>query len=106
MSPFKIEVDQDALNEIVKWHIDDLLDEDLSGITWSLEQFCKRCCGGKSKDWVKMYILSPYMNEIDYQNGGWLVPTKGSGYKTIIFAKKAKEWMEKHQAEIDWRARL
>ena len=45
MNPFKIEVDQDALNEIIQWHINEVLDEDLSGITWSLDEFRKKCCG-------------------------------------------------------------
>lgn len=45
MNPFKIEVDQDALNEIIQWHINEVLDEDLSGIHGALTNSAKSAAG-------------------------------------------------------------
>lgn len=49
MNPFKIEVDQDALNEIIQWHINEVLDEDLSGITWALTNSAKSAAETKAE---------------------------------------------------------
>ena len=85
--------------------IDDLLNQDLSGITWSLDEFRKKCCGNKSKEWVALYIFSKFSDEITGTDG-WLIPSQGRGSQNIIFAKAAKEWMEENRQRIDWRAKL
>lgn len=85
--------------------IDDLLNQDLSGITWSLDEFRKKCCGNKSKEWVALYIFSEFSDEITGTDG-WLIPSQGRGSQNIIFAKAAKEWMEENRQRIDWRAKL
>lgn len=105
MTPIEVTINQEALNEIIQWHIDALLDEDLSGITWSLDEFRKKCCGNKSRAWVALYIFSKFSNEITGPDG-WLIRANGRGQQNIIFAKRAKEWMEENRQRIDWRAKL
>lgn len=53
MSPIKITVDQEYVENLINSRIDDLLNQDLSGITWSLDEFRKKCCGNKSKEWME-----------------------------------------------------
>lgn len=105
MTPIEVTINQEALNEIIQWHIDALLDEDLSGITWSLDEFRKKCCGNKSRAWVALYIFSRFDGEITGPDG-WLIRANGRGQQNIIFAKRAKEWMEENRQRIDWRAKL
>lgn len=105
MTPIEVTINQEALNEIIQWHIDALLDEDLSGITWTLDEFRKKCCGNKSRAWVALYIFSRFNDEITGTDG-WLIPSQGRGSQNIIFAKAAKEWMEENRQRIDWRAKL
>ena len=105
MSPIKITVDQEYVENLINSRIDDLLNQDLSGITWSLDEFRKKCCGNKSKEWVALYIFSEFSDEITGTDG-WLIPSQGRGSKNIIFAKAAKEWMEENRQRIDWRAKL
>ena len=38
MSPIKITVDQEYVENLINSRIDDLLNQDLSGITWSLDE--------------------------------------------------------------------
>ena len=52
MSPIEITVDQKYVENLVNSRIDDLLNQDLSGITWSLDEFRKKCCGNKSRAWA------------------------------------------------------
>ena len=106
MAPIEITIDQKYVENLVNSRIDDLLNQDLSGVTWSLDQFRRYCCANKSKDWVKAFIFIPFAEEIDYENGGWLIPPRGKGHCAIVFAKQAKEWMEINRNRIDWRAKL
>lgn len=105
MTPIEVTINQEALNEIIQWHIDALLDEDLSRITWSLDEFRKKCCGNKSRAWVALYIFSRFNDEITGTDG-WLIRANARGQQNIIFAKPAKEWMETNRNRIDWRAKL
>lgn len=81
--------------------------DDLKGITWDIDEFRKKCCGGKSANWVRTFIFDEFP-ETDYANGGWCIaPHKQSGQRgTTIFAYKATQWMEAHKYDIDWNARL
>lgn len=105
MSPIKITVDQEYVENLVNSRIDDLLNQDLLGITWSLDEFRKKCCGNKSRAWVALYIFSKFSNEITGP-GGWLIRANSRGQQNIIFAKAAKKWMEENRQRIDWRAKL
>lgn len=105
MSPIEITVNQEYVETLVNSRIDEVLDEDLSGITWSLDEFRKKCCGNKSRAWVALYIFSRFNDEITGTDG-WLIRANARGQQNIIFAKPAKEWMEENRQRIDWRAKL
>lgn len=105
MSPIKITIDQEYVENLVNSRIDDLLNQDLSGITWSLDEFRKKCCRNKSRAWVALYIFSQFDGEITGPDG-WLIRANARGQQNIIFAKAAKEWMEENRQRIDWRAKL
>lgn len=105
MSPIEITVDQKYVENLVNSRIDDLLNQDLLGITWSLDEFRKKCCGNKSRAWVALYIFSRFNDEITGPDG-WLIRANARGQQNIIFAKPAKEWMETNRNRIDWRAKL
>lgn len=79
---------------------------DLQGITWTMDEFRKKCCGGKSPSWVRTFIFDRFP-ETNYVNGGWcLAPHKTDGIKSItIFAYEATRWMESHKYDIDWEAK-
>ena len=103
MSP--IEINQEYIENLVNSRIDDLLDKNLSGITWSIDEFRKHCCFNKSAEWVRRYVILPFADEIDFDKGGWcLNPHGGKGKKQMIFAKSAGEWMEENHARIKWSA--
>lgn len=79
---------------------------DLQGITWTMDEFRKKCCGGKSPSWVRTFIFDRFP-ETNYVNGGWcLAPHKTDGIKsTTIFAYEATRWTESHKYDIDWEAK-
>lgn len=82
-----------------------LEEESLKGKTWSLDEFRKKCCGGKAPMWVDTCILKEFSSEITGKDG-WLIPASGKGTRNIIFAKKACEWMETNRNRIDWNFRF
>ena len=62
------------------------VDQDL-GETWTLDEFRKKCCFGKDREWVKLFIFSQFKKEILIGNkGGWLKPSKGRGSAYCMFA--------------------
>lgn len=106
-SPFEIKVNPDILEGMFKKHFDEMFRRWLTGLTWTLDEFRKECCGNKAKEWVTLYILLEFADEIDYrQPGGWLVPSKGRGNAWIIRAKQACEWMDKNFTRIEWERKL
>lgn len=105
MSPIEITVDQKYVENLVNSRIDDLLNQDLSGITWSIDEFRKKCCGNRSREWVTLYVFVAFDKEITGPEG-WLIRAIGPGHKNIVFAKRAKEWMEKNHARINWSAKV
>lgn len=44
-----IQIDQGYIKQVVKDTINTALERDLSGVTWSLEEFRKECCGGAKR---------------------------------------------------------
>ncbi|WP_251547908.1 DUF771 domain-containing protein [Limosilactobacillus caecicola] len=81
--------------------------ESLRGLTWNINEFRKRCCGGKSANWVRTFIFDQFP-EVLYENGGWVIGAhKTEGIKaTIIFAYEACQWMEEHKRDIDWTSKI
>ncbi|MCC4397883.1 DUF771 domain-containing protein [Limosilactobacillus reuteri] len=95
-----------AVREVIK-EMNLVPADDLKEITWSIDEFRKKCCGGKSANWVRTFIFDEFP-ETDYANGGWCIaPHKQLGQRsTTIFAYEATRWMEAHKYDIDWNARL
>lgn len=83
------------------------LEEDLTGRTIGINEFRRKYCGGKSPEWVRTFVFDRFP-EVDYAKGGWVVnPHRAEGSRgTIIFERRAAEWMDSHQLDIDWNARL
>lgn len=74
--------------------------ENIDGRTINLEEFRKKYCGGRSKEWVKQEILYKFEPE-------WVANIyPGQGGHFIIFEKQAAEWMEVNKFRIDWNAKL
>ena len=98
---------KDFVTQIVNEALKNKKTDDLTGRTWNIDQFRKECCGGREKSWVRTFIFDEFP-ETNVENGGFVVNPRrtAKGSKTIIFAKRASEWMEQHQDEIDWNARL
>lgn len=42
-----IQIDQGYIKQVVKDTINTALERDLSGVTWSMEEFRNECCGGQ-----------------------------------------------------------
>lgn len=81
--------------------------EQALGETWTLDDFRKKCCFGKDREWVKLFIFSQFKKEILIGNkGGWLKPSKGRGSAYGIYAVEAKHWMQENRHRIDWDAKL
>lgn len=97
-----INVDDSHIVELIKQEVDKRIKDDLTGITWSFDEFRRRCCGGKARAWVELFIIGKFKDEIT----DWYVSSSGRGTKIIIFAKPAKEWMELNRSRINWKARL
>lgn len=107
MNPFEVKIVPGVLEKMVDKYVNKVVESMLDGRTWSLDQFRKECCGGKSKEWVNLYILSEFAEEIDYHlPDGWLIPSQGRGSQNIIFASKACKWMEANKLRINWQAKM
>lgn len=77
------------------------------GETWTLDEFRKKCCFGKDREWVKLFIFSQFKDEIVLgKTGGWLKPSKGKGSPYGIYAVEARKWMQANRNRIDWNAKL
>ena len=69
----------------------------LMGQTINLDEFRKKYCGGRSKQWVKQEIFYKFKPD-------WIDDIHpGRGRKIIIFEYPAAEWMEKHRKEMNWK---
>lgn len=102
-----VNIDEKYIHELICKKIEDVLNEDLTGIQWSLDEFREKCCGRKSKEWVTLYIFKAFENEIVVRgNEGWLEPSSGRGSANRIWALKAKSWMEENHYRINWQAKL
>ncbi|RHW53686.1 DUF771 domain-containing protein [Lactobacillus bombicola] len=81
--------------------------ESLKGKTIKMKEFSKKYCGNRAPEWIRTFIFDEYP-EVDVNNGGWVVHPRRTKYgkTTIIFENRGAEWMEEHQLEIDWDAKL
>lgn len=61
----------------------------------------------KGVEWIRVFIFDKYP-EVDEKHGGWaLNPRRTPGGKTTtILVKPAIKWLDEHEYEIDWNAKL
>lgn len=109
MAQLSIPIPDEQINSAIREEIKKLNlvpENDLKGITWTIDEFRKNCCGGKTASWVRTHIFDEFP-ETDYINGGWCVaPHRTEGIKaTIIIAYEATRWMAENWREIDWTAK-
>lgn len=100
-------INKDALIVIFKPIIKALFDkekEEAEGATINIDEFRKKYCGGKGREWVRVFIFDEFP-EVDFENDGFVVNPRG-GKKTIIFRKDAKKWIEANYHRIDWNASI
>lgn len=64
----------------------------------NLEEFRKKLCHGKAPRWVILYIFNAYPETSEWAFN----VNKGSGHHIKINFQKAKSWMDKNEAKIDW----
>lgn len=103
MEALQVNINQNYLNDV----INQIFKTSLEGVTWDINEFRRHCCSNKSAEWVRRYVILPFVDEIDFDKGGWcLNPHGGKGKKQMIFAKSACEWMEENKRRIDWKGRL
>lgn len=87
-----------------KSYLEDLQDSASIGKKWGIDEFRKECCGGKAREWVRLYIFAKFSKEIEVKdNHGWLI--HGSR-KDLIMAHKACNWIEENDYRIDWGAKM
>lgn len=62
---------------------------------------------GKSAEWIRLFIFDAYP-ETNEANGGWVLnPRKtATGKTTTMLVKPAIKWLDEHEYEIDWNARV
>lgn len=81
--------------------------ESLEGKTIKMKEFSENYCGNRAPEWIRTFIFDEYP-EVDVKNGGWVVHPRRTknGKTTIIFQRRAAKWMDEHDTEIDWDAKL
>lgn len=98
------------IKQVVNYEVSKKLESNVErdlGETWTLDEFRKKCCFGKDREWVKLFIFSRFKDEIVLgKPGGWLKPSKGRGSAYGIYALEARKWMQTNRNRIDWDARL
>lgn len=62
---------------------------------------------GKGDEWVRTFIFDKYP-ETDEKNGGWVINPRKTphGKSTSIWVRPAIKWLDDHEHEIDWNAKL
>ena len=83
-------------------------EDQLVGVKINMLTFRKKYCLNHSPAWVKYFIFSEFP-ETQEVNGGWAINPFGGepGIKgTWIKELQAAKWLESHDNEINWHARL
>lgn len=96
----QVVIPPDQLNEAIQKAViklDLVPRNSLIGKTIDLDEFRKKYCGGRSKQWVKQEIFYKFKPD-------WVDDIHpGRGRKITIFEYPAAEWMENHRKEINWK---
>ncbi|WP_295731175.1 DUF771 domain-containing protein [uncultured Limosilactobacillus sp.] len=72
--------------------------------TMKFEDACRELFHGKSREWVKYYIMGQHP-EVLTDHGGWITPPKHKGVRIkVIDVKAAKKWLAENEHKLDWTA--
>lgn len=101
----------ELLEKMIAAKVDEVLESQQptdtpDGKVWGIKDFCRECCGGRGRDWVREHILYPFRDQIGIVNNpecGWVYYPGEVGGTYLIRRKRAQEWMEVHFNDIDWR---
>lgn len=62
---------------------------------------------GKGVEWIRTFIFDEYPETNELQGGWVLNPRKTpNGKTTTILVKPAIKWLDEHEYEIDWNAKM
>ena len=73
-----------------------------SAVFINLDDFRKRYCAGKDKEWVKMFVFRSFPETKRWAYNVYA----GPGHHIRINEPLARQWMKKHFDDIDWDASL
>lgn len=102
-------INQQVLADQVHQQIDEFLQKNkpLPRTAKLTKEIRENLFHGKSAEWIRLFIFDMYpeTNEI---NGGWVLnPRKTvAGKTTTILVKSAIKWLDEHEYEIDWNAKI
>ena len=72
--------------------------------TMTFEEARQMLFHGKSRSWIKFYIINRYPENFTDQ-GGCMTPPRGSGVpQQVIDVDQAQKWVKSHEHTIDWAA--
>ena len=104
------EIDLDTLANLVAEKVVKILDAKLESSSdgkhsdMKFEDARFELFHGKSREWIKYYILQQYPETLT-TNGGWITPPTGKGVRIkIVNVDGAKAWIKDHESKIDWSA--
>lgn len=85
---------------IKKVELEELKQESLSGVYWSMKDVSKRI--NKSDVWIKEKILYPtrFKRILDSENGGFVYYPQSQGQTWSFQAKEMAKFLEKYFADI------
>lgn len=95
-----ITIDDDCLQRLIKERLDELVNQDITGVTWSLDQFRRYCCANKAKDWVKAFIFIPFADEIAFETEDGYLNRKAKGTVQLSSQNKRRSGWKKTTTEL------
>jgi phage pi2 protein 07 len=85
-----------------------MLDQSLTGRMWTIDDL-RHWVGGKSKDWVKQYILYQpcFRADLDkLESQGYMHRSTGSGNPWTFKASVMSIWIDDHWNQINWNGKI
>ena len=102
-------INQQAIFNLVTKQVDEFLQKNkpLPRTAKLTKEIRENLFHGKGVEWIRLFIFDEYP-EVDEKYGGWVLnPRRTPGGKTTtILVKPAIKWLDEHEYEIDWNAKL
>lgn len=98
----KIMLDEETIDKLADAIADRLKSKEPT--TMKFDDARRELFHGKSRDWIKHYILRKYP-EVFVENGGWITKPQRRGVRIkVLDVKAAKKWLKENRSKIDWNA--